>query len=72
MRQSPVFWAAFWAGLASPVSLFAPPSPYYSYLGGVSLPYIFAQVGMTLGRVSAPVADGGSVTQESGTGNVAA
>jgi hypothetical protein len=71
MRQSHVFWAAFWAGLASPVSLFAPPNPYYPYLSNISVPYIFAQVGLTLRRVATPVADGGSATQDSRTGSVA-
>lgn len=71
MRQNPVFWAAFWAGLASPVSLFAPQAQYSLYLGGVSVPSIFAQVGLTLRRVSTPIIDGGSADQDSGSGSVA-
>jgi hypothetical protein len=58
MNQTPVFLAAFWAGLAGPVSLYAPPSPYWAYLGRYSVADNFAHIGMALTQASAPFHDG--------------
>jgi hypothetical protein len=59
MNQRSVFWAAFCAGLAAPVGLFSPPTPYVLNLGVYSIADSFAQVGMTLSQASAPIFDDG-------------
>ena len=51
-HQTPLFWAAFWAGLAAPASLYAPPEPYYLYLGGSSVALSFGAVAMYLDSAS--------------------
>jgi hypothetical protein len=43
-----VFAAAVWAGLGAPVALFSTPQPYPYYLGTLSVPQSFAQVGSFL------------------------
>jgi di/tricarboxylate transporter len=49
--RSSVFWAAFWAGLASPMSVYASP-PNYLALGAIPSPaQNFAAVGMALSRL---------------------
>jgi hypothetical protein len=58
MNQRPIFWAAFWTGLAGPMSLYAAPPPYWAYLGRYSVAYNFAQIGMALTRASALFDDG--------------
>src|SRR6266851_2027430 len=52
MNQTPIFWAAFWAGLAGPASLYAPASTYYSYLGGTSVAQSFGSVALSLDRAT--------------------
>lgn len=52
MNQSPIFWAAFWAGLAGPASLYAPPPTYYLYMGSSSVALSFAGVAFNLDRAS--------------------
>jgi hypothetical protein len=64
MNQRPIFWTAFWAGLAGPASLYAPPSPYWAYLGRYSIASNFAQIGMALTLASAPF-DGRRTTDAS-------
>lgn len=54
---SPPFWAAFWAGLAAPVGLYAPPTPYLAYINTLSLPQTFDTVGWYLSRAAAQVGD---------------
>jgi hypothetical protein len=36
MNQDPLFWTAFWEGLASPVSLFSEPVAYVPYITTVA------------------------------------
>jgi hypothetical protein len=52
LYQSPIFWTAFWAGLAAPASLYAPPEPYYLYLSGSSVASSFGSVAMYLDNAS--------------------
>ena len=58
MNQNPVFWAAFWAGLASPVSLYSAPASYVPYINGYSVASSFAQVGVSLTQSSLSAFDG--------------
>ena len=53
MNLTPTSWAAFWAGLAAPVGLYAPPAPYMAYVNGYSVPQSFGMVAMYLNRASA-------------------
>ena len=48
MSQSPVFWAAFWAGLAAPASLYSPPANYWLYSSNASVAQSFAEVAIGL------------------------
>ena len=50
--SNPVFWAAFWAGLAGPAMLYEPTDPYYLYLGATNVAQSFGAVGMYLDRAS--------------------
>jgi hypothetical protein len=50
--SSPVFWAAFWAGLSGPAMLYEPIDPYYLYLGATNVAHSFGAVGMYLDQVS--------------------
>ena len=54
MIQDPACWAAFCNGMASPVSLFVKPAPYYFTLPQLSLAESFAQVGMSLTQAMSP------------------
>ncbi len=68
MRLSPTFWAAFWAGLAAPASLYAPPPPYMAYVGGYSVPQAFGVVGIYLSQASGRILDvGRSITEPAGS-----
>gem|GEM_PF-2907694 len=58
MNQNPVFWAAFWVGLASPVSLYSAPASYVPYINGYSVASSFAQVGVSLTQSSLSAFDG--------------
>jgi hypothetical protein len=55
INQNSVFWEAFWAGAASPVYLFSPPTPYVPSIVIYSVADTFAQVGITLTETTAPV-----------------
>jgi hypothetical protein len=55
MKPSPAFWAAFFAGLAGPLSLYEAP-PIYSVYGN-SIAQIFSGVGMLWTYTSAPGVD---------------
>ena len=50
MIQIRAFWAAFCNGMASPVSLFVKPAPYYFTLRQFTVVESFAQVGTSLTR----------------------
>ena len=52
MTQDPAFWAAFCNGMASSVSLFVKPAPYYFTLRQLTLAEGFAQIGMSLTQMS--------------------
>jgi hypothetical protein len=54
MNQSSTFVTAFWAGLASPVSLYSAPPLYVPQITGYSIGSSFAQVGITLNQLSVP------------------
>ncbi len=72
INRNSVFWAAFWAGLASPASVYAAPVPYYAYMGNYSLPLSFMQVGFALSHsYSQVVNDGQSIATDTGTDSVA-
>jgi hypothetical protein len=58
MNQDSVFWAAFWAGLASPVSLYSAPVSYVPAISGVTVASSFAQVGTFLTEASVSLFDG--------------
>lgn len=45
MGMSPMFWTAFWAGMAAPVSLYAAPTAYAGYVAIPSPAQSFAMVG---------------------------
>jgi hypothetical protein len=62
INRNSVFWAAFWTGLASPVSVYAAPVTYYPYLGNYSVPLSFTQVGFALGHSYAQASDDGQPT----------
>lgn len=53
MRLTPTFWAAFYAGLASPVSLYSAPAPYMAYIRNYTVPQAFGLVGMYLNQAVA-------------------
>jgi hypothetical protein len=68
MRYTPAFWAAFWAGLAAPVALHAPPAPYAAYSSAYSVGCTFGLVGMSLTRMlGARTDDGRAETRPTGT-----
>jgi len=56
MNHHPVFWAAFWAGMASPVALYASPAPYWAYMNNFTVAQSFAQVGASLNNALATIA----------------
>lgn len=60
MFARPAFLAAFWAGLAAPIALYAPPAPYAAYVGGISLPLSFAATGVRLSIATGRDRDGTS------------
>jgi hypothetical protein len=59
MNRNAVFRSAFWAGLASPVAIYASPVSYSTYIGSYSVPLSFAQVGLALSHSYAQVVDDG-------------
>ncbi len=52
IHSNPVFWAAFWAGMAGPALLYEPAEPYYLYLRATNVAQSFGAVGMYLDRAS--------------------
>jgi hypothetical protein len=69
VNRNSVFWAAFWAGLASPTAVYAASPVYYSYIGNYSVPLSFMQVGLALGHSYAQATDDGQqLASESGSG----
>jgi len=58
MKLSPVFWSAFLAGMTGPALMYAPPSPYYSYLSGSSVAETFGVVGVYLLHSAGTYAEG--------------
>lgn len=57
MRLQARFWAAFWAGLAAPVGLFAAPPAYPVHSGLSSVASSFATVGAQLSRAASQTTD---------------
>jgi hypothetical protein len=55
MHANRGFWQAFWAGLASPASLYAEPAPYMAYVRGHSVARAFATVGTHLKQASGQI-----------------
>jgi len=73
MNQPSMFLTAFWAGLASPVFLYAQPTPYPLGLGVYTVGGAFAQVGMTLNHSAMAIYGGPAISLEytgiTGTGD---
>lgn len=58
MYQSPMFLAAFWAGLASPIGLYSVTTSYVPSINGCTPGASFAHVGVSLTQISGSVSDG--------------
>ncbi len=54
MDRNAAFWTALLSGMGAPVSVFAPPPPYFDYVVRSTVASSFAQVGLYLRRSSTP------------------
>jgi hypothetical protein len=65
MLENKVFWAAFCAGLAAPIGLYATPTPYMAYVTARTLSQAFGLIGMRMTNVMGQTLDVGQPVDQS-------